>query len=265
MKSILICEGKTDLYLLSYYLGKVHGWKSTETPENRKKYKSRKNPVLKTTTKEQVQEWYVLNDDILTLFSSDGNSQIENVFQNILTLLNSVGGEPFEKIVILTDRDDEQVEAKLIRNIGQLCSEHSITLHDELCNNRWCSASYENNGDKRTLEILLMIIPFEETGTIETFMLNCMAETECELVERCRKFVDDLCDEEYGIDYVRTRYLNSRGIIPKSKFSTYFSIVSPNRTFDAGDKILKPIPWEKYAEVQETFRLLDGLLPQVND
>ncbi len=262
MKSILICEGKTDLYLLSYYLGKVHGWESTETPENRNRYKSRKNPVLKKATKEQKQEWYVLNDDILALFSSDGNSQIENVFQNILTQHKNTSDEPFEKIVILTDRDDELTESNLIRSISRLCMEYEIALHNELCNNCWCSASYENNGDEREMEILLMIIPFEETGTIETFMLNCMAETESELVERCRNFVDHLCDEENGIDYVRTNYLNSRGIIPKAKFSTYFSIVSPNRTFDAGDRILRSIPWEEYREMQETFHLLDGLLSQ---
>jgi len=35
MKSIIVCEGKTDLVLYSYYLAKVHGWKSLDKRENR--------------------------------------------------------------------------------------------------------------------------------------------------------------------------------------------------------------------------------------
>lgn len=254
MKSILICEGKTELILLSYYLGKVYGWESTEISKNFGKYDSRKKPRLKKE-RQQEQEWYILNEDMLSLFSAGGNNRIAKVFEDILKNQSFASDEPFERIVIMTDRDDERVEEELLKKIRQLCSEYSVTLHDALQNSQWCAASYENNGDERCMKILPIIIPFQETGTIETFLLKCVKEQEEELVNQCTGFVDGLC----AIDSIKERYLKSRGVIPKAKFSTYFAIVSPNRTFAEGDRILKSIPWERYKETQETFDSLKDL------
>ena len=89
-------------------------------------------------------------------------------------------------------------------------------------------------------------------------MLNCrkeIGEGEHELIDNVCYFIDGLSDN----DYVKKNYLSSRGIIPKSKLSAYFSIVSPNRTFDVGNKILESIPWEKYLKFHQTLQPLNDL------
>ena len=74
-------------------------------------------------------------------------------------------------------------------------------------------------------------------------------------VENVCSFIDGLTENEY----IKSNYLFKRGLIPKSKLGTYFSIVSPGRTFDGYNKILESIPWEKYLEFQQTLKLLSEI------
>ena len=110
-------------------------------------------------------------------------------------------------------------------------------------------------GEVFRISILPLVIPFNEFGTIEIFMLNCRKEIcigENELIEDVYSFIDTLVAKEY----VKSNYLTERGIIPKAKLSAYFSVVSPNRTFDAGNRILESIPWEEYLSFNDTLQLL---------
>lgn len=264
MKSILICEGKTDTILLSYYLNKTQGWKSANTQEGKQYIKENnlkgeiKNIINIETNKECSMSWYYVDTELLAICSSGGNSGIPDAFNQILTWNVSGSDKSVDKVVIITDRDDDNVENDIIEKIMELCESQKNFIKGDLKNNEWCVADYEKDGDNKTLDILLMVIPFDEQGTMETFLLNCLSETgddEKLLVEKCRGFIKNA----KNIEKVRENYLKERGITPKAEFSSYFSITSPNRTFEKGDKILKSIPWEKYSTFQETFKLLDSL------
>ena len=114
-------------------------------------------------------------------------------------------------------------------------------------------------GETYSISLLPLMIPIDETGTIEIFMLNCRKEInegqEETLINDICIFIDRLTEN----DYVKREYLSGRGIIPKAKLGAYFSVVSPNRTFDAGNKILESIPWENYQGFHQSLHLLSDI------
>lgn len=70
----------------------------------------------------------------------------------------------------------------------------------------------------------LFVIPFEENGALETFLLNAISqndEYDKEIINKGNIFVDEIDSEK--------RYLNRRRYITKAKFDVYFSVrTSPN-------------------------------------
>ena len=105
------------------------------------------------------------------------------------------------------------------------------------------------HGKEIAVEILLLIVPFEQTGAMETFLLNAVAgedEYDKEIINRGNTFVDSVDPEK--------RYLTKRRYITKAKFDVYFSVRTAAEQFVERQNILKDIPWDQYLLVQETFK-----------
>ena len=97
MNKLILCEGKTDAILLSYYLEKVAGWKyTTKSPSGLKFKKSNENESV---------DWYRKDQDCLLICGVGGNSNFGKFFINRIKA-PQVMTDAFEKIVIITDRDD---------------------------------------------------------------------------------------------------------------------------------------------------------------
>lgn len=167
----------------------------------------------------------------------------------------TTAGEQFDKVVIITDRDEIETEDKFIDDIQALCDEYQISLLDTLENDKWISAEYENgHGRKQLLQLLLLVIPFEETGAMETFLLNAIAqndEYDAEIIRKSNQFVDNIDQEK--------RYLTKRRYITKSKFDVYFSVRTAAEQFVERQNILKSVPWEQYGMIQREFEKLNEL------
>ena len=167
----------------------------------------------------------------------------------------TTAGEQFDKVVIITDRDEIETEDKFIDDIQALCDEYQINLLDTLENDKWISAEYENgHGRKQLLQLLLLVIPFEETGAMETFLLNAIAqndEYDAEIIRKSNQFVDNIDQEK--------RYLTKRRYITKSKFDVYFSVRTAAEQFVERQNILKSVPWEQYGMIQREFEKLNEL------
>jgi len=259
MKSIILCEGKTDLILYSYYLNKLCGWQFIDI---NRAYKSKsKDRLLKMTINNrdtQEYNWYYRENDILCIYAVGSKYNFINALEEIVLLNLAASNDNFDKVVIISDRDDSNSEVEIIKNIWTYFSKSSIKFK-HIFHNKWnVSDDYDDSGNIFRLALLPLIIPFNESGTIEIFMLNCRKEIsdgENTLIEDIYRFIDELAEN----NYVKSNYLQERGLIPKSKLSTYFSIVSPNRTFDVGNKILESIPWERYTEFHKTLHLLSEI------
>lgn len=74
MKSLILCEGKTDAILLSYYMCHMYGW----NPLSSKDRKKLKSLSIKADTPTQNADWCQRNNDYLLICSVGGNSNFGN-------------------------------------------------------------------------------------------------------------------------------------------------------------------------------------------
>lgn len=238
MKSIIICEGSTDSVLLQYFLRKAYDWQDT---------KNRIPLSSKFKTFRELEK----DGRILCIGGSGGVGKIKEKLDYILELNSlAANNEEYGKIIILTDRDEVDTEADFCTEIKRVLSERSIQTQQEIKNDEWAFCKMKNgHGKEIAVEILLLIVPFEQTGAMETFLLNAVAgedEYDKEIINRGNTLVDSVDPEK--------RYLTKRRYITKAKFDVYFSVRTAAEQFVERQNILKDIPWDQYLLVQETFK-----------
>lgn len=98
------------------------------------------------------------------------------------------------------------------------------------------------------------MIPFDENGALETFLLSSISKQDsydAEIIKKGNTFVE-------GAD-PNSKYLIHRGLKTKAKFDVYFSIRTLAKQFRLRQDILKNIPWEEYENVREVFKELGKL------
>lgn len=244
MRSVILCEGSTDFVLLQYYMRKVYGWEYKKNDSVLiNGYKARKC-VLKKDRSE------------LNIIGCGGCSRIPEGLQFILDSNSlSAEDEAYDRIVIITDRDEVETESEFETIIATELGKQQIEWKDDISNDKWIDFHYENGqGDHCNAKILLLVIPFEDTGAMETFLLDAVGKADsydAQIISECNQFVDNVDNQK--------KYLNKRRYITKAKFDVYFSVRTAAEQFVERQNILKNIPWEDYAEIQSSFKKLDDL------
>lgn len=247
MKSVILCEGYSDFILLQYYMRTVNAWEYNSDNKNEKIKLDGKNinicHLIKSISK-------------LDIIGCGGCSRIPSGLKYLLDYnINASIEEQYNKIVIITDRDEVGTEEDFIGSIYDKINDCGIELDENLINNTWSNVNY-NNGfqDKCELQMLILVIPFEDTGAMETFLLNAIAgedEYDADIINKSNIFVENIDPER--------RYLNKRGYITKAKFDVYFSVRTASKQFVERQNILKSVPWEKYKLIQRSFEKLGNL------
>ena len=241
MKSIIICEGDTDLVLLQYFMIKVNGWKDFKD--------SRFKPIKGVNSRD-----FIKDSHILTIISAGGCSNIKEVFSAVVrNNQNAVlENERYSKIAIVTDNDETDTEAKIVSDLN------SVSMNNiSICNRKWIELSYTDETTSKisfSTDVLLLVIPFDENGALETFLLTSIAKQntyDAEIIKKGNAFVE-IADPD-------SKYLKHRGLKTKAKFDVYFSIRTPPKQFRMRQDILKNIPWEEYENVREVFKELGKL------
>ena len=247
MNNIILCEGSTDYFLLQYYMREAYQWIDDTSIQN---------GILKMP--KQKSRNLTKNSDILTIMAVGGCSQIGNGLRTVLNknyLSPPNLSDVYNKIVIVTDRDEVGTEQTFIQTLQQVLSEYNITTTTPITNNTWLPYSMQNQvGITIDFSILLLMIPFEENGAMETFLLNAIADKDSydkTIIEQCNQFVDQIDPEK--------RYLTSRRYITKAKFDTYFSVRTPVEQYAERQSIVKNIKWEEYNHIQTAFQKLGEL------
>ena len=133
---------------------------------------------------------------------------------NILEINNiSAMGEEYHKIVIITDRDDLDTEEKFLQGIQDILNARNIEYSNISEANEWIDIKQENGfGQEINIRILPLVIPFDTTGALETFLLEAIAEQDeydKEIINKGGVFVDSIDPEQ--------RYLQKKTICYKSK------------------------------------------------
>lgn len=244
MKSIILCEGSSDYILLQYFMRKVYGWTDQKTKEQSN---DRYIKMIRTMTK---------GADTLRIGGCGGCSGILPGFDRIMEY-NTLSAEPeaYDKVVVITDRDEIETESEFIKGIESILSSRNMKRNSAVSNNEWSEIQYRNgHGKECKFDFLLLVIPFEDMGAMETFLLDSIARNDsydANIIEKCNFFVNNIDHEK--------RYLTKRRYITKAKFDVYFSVRTAAEQFVERQNILKNIPWEKYIKIQSEFKKLEAL------
>lgn len=245
----ILCEGTTDCFLLEYYMQKVNGWLDIK-----EKYEENKKRVYRYSSKCWSREFYK-DGKALTITEVGGVKSLTPALKNLLMRNQSaIDDEDFyNKIVIFTDNDEVGTAADWAVSLKSLYHDLNITLEE--CKDSCFKCKMKNDADDEVeFSIDLMIIPFEEQGALETFLLNSIARKnsyEGAIISKGNVFVE-------GVD-LEKRFLNHRRLVTKAKFDVFFSVRTPYEAFAERRSILKSIPWEEYLEVRKEFEKLGEL------
>ncbi len=247
MNNVIICEGSTDYVLLQYYMRKAYQW--LDDP-------SRQQGILRMDR--QKSRNLVKDSDVLTIMSTGGCSRLSSGLKEVLdrNYLSIPGfSTVYSKIVIITDRDEAETELNFIQQMKDALNEYSVICDNELENDRWIKCKMPTEiKEEVEFAFLLFIIPFEQNGAMETFLLDAVGENDPydkHVIDKCIAFVEDIDPQK--------RYLSSRRHITKAKFDPYFSIRTPVEQFEERQNILKNVDWENYTKIQTAFHKLGDL------
>ncbi len=244
MNSIILCEGSTDFVLLQYLMRKAYGWSDAENQSMILRGKVKRSRTLEK------------GDGRLTIAGCGSVSRLLPVLDYVLERNRlSAGNEANDKIVLITDRDEIETEAFFENKINGILEEHDFHGEEGICHGKWDGYTYRNGqGKEKQVELLLLVIPFEEKGAMETFLLGAISQNDCydaDIIEKTNLFVE-------GIDSEK-RYLTKRRYLTKAKFDVYFSVRTAAEQFVERQNIIKNIEWEKYILIQESFQKLEEI------
>lgn len=230
MNSIILCEGRTDAVLVGKYLEANKQWKYSR--------KDKQGLTLNKEDNNQIIDKYQRNEDWLYIWGVGGITRFKSPLQKIFTInqLDSTLG--FNNIVVIVDNDDE--ENDMIQEISALLRISGLK------GDEWNDIPYADRfGQRGIVKLMIMIIPFEKKGALETVLINGIAENDDEsIVDQCCNFVDNI---------KTTKCLRKRREVLKAKLSTIISIFYPDRAVDSLVEIIEGIYWSKSTSVNQVF------------
>ena len=165
MKSVVLCEGRDDLWFISYYLHKTANWNIDKPSKS-----VWKNYQLSTLSERQDIQYLSNKNDHIAIWSVCGKNSFEKPIREILRIISNYPFDPIDSIVVVRDRDDESVDA-VLHNIN-LWFDRGITLI-----NKTTSVLSRTIEDCDVItNITPVIIPFSEQGAIETILKTAIRE-----------------------------------------------------------------------------------------
>lgn len=247
MKSIIFCEGKTDAILLSYYLDKVANWKF-----NSKLTKNIGLPIRNSELEEV--NVYTKDGNELIIWAVGGISNLQHAVSNIIEATQILEKEnAYRKLVVLMDRDKNDDDSIILDKIKANFDRHDVNF-DTLINNQWSNCTYINEYEEENeLKLLPVIIPFDKSGALETFLLDAICDfgvEEASIVRKSKEFIN-------GFSLIK--YLNSQRLKVKGELAVTLGVMFPQKTFTPIDSMLRNIEWEDYKTIQEGFRKLEEI------
>ena len=241
MNKIILCEGETDAILLSYYLGKVAGWKFCKKPPA--------NIAIKPDAFEQSVNWYEKGDDRLLICAVGGKSSVRSFFKEKV-LRPVVDAGAFSRIALILDRDESE-----IKSIEDHASSVFKPVISTMRNNEWIPNKYTDAyGTEQMVEGLLVVIPTEHEGALETLMLDSIAEDpyDAVIVDKAGAFVTDM-------KTVASRYLGSRRSAIKAHLGVTWAVQYPEKVFKLMNEQILSVKWEKSEILHKCFEQLEKI------
>lgn len=241
MNKLILCEGKTDAILLSYYLEKTCGWTHRNAP---------KSLAIKVDEiKGESAYWYRKEEKSLLICGVGGRDNFRSFFkEKVLSIMLDTSG--FSKIAVVTDRDDRGEHSVLDSFRASL-----RPVITDIKNDVWTTNSYENSFKQKALvDFLLVIIPEDKEGALETLLLEAISENEYDkaIVKRNIAYVDE-------IQPIAAEYIHKNRLKLKACLGVTWSIQYPEKIFSFIDEQIRSVKWEKSQVLAQCFQQLKNI------
>lgn len=87
--------------------------------------------------------------------------------------------EIYHNVVIMTDRDDDQSEGNIINDLMFIMNQYKVININEIKSNEWCTLELSNNlGEIIKIKLLLLVVPLDTHGAIETVLLDSLSKND---------------------------------------------------------------------------------------
>jgi hypothetical protein len=244
MKSVVLCEGRDDLWFISYYLHKTANWNIVKPSNN-----VWKNYRFSTLTVQQDIKYLTNGSDHIAIWSVCGKDHFDKPVFEILRLISEFPFDAIDSIVVVRDRDNDEIE-DILRKMNSWF-DNNITLRNKTTST--FSRTIEDY-DVST-QVTPVIIPFTEQGAIETIFKAAIeeeGEEEAFIVREADKYISTLVDS----NKVGIKYLSSSRLILKAKYSAVISATNPDHSTGLFQDMVMACSWEKSQHVKEHFDVI---------
>lgn len=241
MNKLILCEGETDAILLSYYLGKVSGWRFCKKPPA--------NIAIKSDAFEQSINWYQKDNDRLLICGVGGKDKMASFFQSKI-LRPVVDAGAFSRIALILDRDDKQLES-----IEAHASALFHPVITSMRNKQWIRNTYTDAfGMEQIIDSLLVVVPTEHQGALETIMLDSISENpyDSQIVKKCGSFVKEMRK-------TASKYIRSNRLELKAHLGVTWAIQYPEKVFRLINEQIQSVAWEKSEVLHQCFAQLETI------
>lgn len=241
MNTLILCEGKTDAILLSYYLEKTCRWTHRNAPKSL--------DIKADEIKGESAYWYHKEDESLLICGVGGKDNFGSFFKEKI-LPAMVDTSAFSKIAVVTDRDDQEEQSIL----DSFCA----SLHPVITNitsDDWVTNIYENSFKQNaSVDFLLVVIPADKEGALETLLLEAISEKEYDkaIVKRSIAYVDE-------IQPVATEYLHKKRLKLKACLGVTWAIQYPEKIFSFINEQIRSVKWEESQVLDQCFQQLKNI------
>lgn len=241
MNKLILCEGKTDAILLSYYLEKTCGWTHRNAPKGL--------DIRADETRGESAYWYRRESESLLICGVGGKDNFGSFFREKIQSA-IIDTNAFSKIAIVTDHDDHA--EKSIIDSFQASLGPIIT---QIENGKWMPNSYENSYKQESfVDFLLVIIPSDKEGALETLLLEAISENgeDEAIVKRSISYVDE-------IRPLAAKYLSKNRLKLKACLGVTWAIQYPEKLFSFIDDQIRSVRWEESQVLAECFEQLKNI------
>jgi len=241
MNSVILCEGATDAVLLSYYLNKVSGWEFCK--------KAPEHLDIRESEFEQSVNWYKRNNDKLLICGVGGKEKMGSFFREKI-YSPMIKSNAFSKIVLILDRDKKSTDS-----IEAHASHVFSPIVTEMRADNWIDNTYVDAFEiQKTVSSLLIAIPMEHQGALETLMLEAISEDsyDAEIVKSAGEFVDRMQKSA-------SRYIPSERMKLKAHLGVTWTVQYPEKVFKLIDEQIRSVSWEKSKVLHDCFHQLEKL------
>lgn len=207
-KTIILCEGASDLAFISLFLTNQYNFLHTMNSTFHVK-----------AMKSEQSDNYVNEKHEVIIFAVGGKDRFNDVFEEYIhPYITGINGENGLNLITIIDADENKtanIESLKFKNI-------------KLASNKREENEFMNQYKEKTYIInsFLKVIPENESGALEDMLIKSLATSHPYITEESCKFVDCLDKNEI-------EHLKKKKMISKTKVGTIFNVIDPQKTFSS--------------------------------